>query len=76
MLPRMRAREYSCACLKYIEVSMTVATSGVNIDITILVELKRFIEGQCMLGCALLRGEIHTSIFIPWSREMFMVFQS
>ena len=62
--------------VKYIDVSMTVATSGVDIDIIFLVKLRRFIEEQCMLGCALLRGEVHTSIFILWSKETLVVFLS
>ena len=60
---RMRAttqakgRECAHASLKYFEASVTIVVRGVDIDITLLVNLRRFIEDHCIVrSCAVERG--------------------
>lgn len=63
--PRMRefanfrANERTCACLKYVQDLVTIAMGGVNIDVCILVNLKRFIEENCIMGLSLVERVEH-----------------
>jgi hypothetical protein len=43
--------------LKYFEVFVTIVVAGIDIDITLLVKLRKFIEEECMAElCSMERG--------------------
>lgn len=48
-LARAQAQERTRGCLKYFE-SVTYAVGGVDIDIRLIVNLRRFIEENCIAG--------------------------
>lgn len=48
-LARAQAQERTRGCLKYFK-SMTNAVGGVDIDIRLIVNLRRFIEENCIAG--------------------------
>ena len=48
-LARAQAQEGTRGCLKYFE-SVTNAVGGVDVDIRLLVNLRRFIEENCIAG--------------------------
>jgi hypothetical protein len=43
-LAHSQGQEQICASLKYIEASMTIVVGGMDVDIVLFVELKRFIK--------------------------------
>ena len=59
MAPRMCAlahthgQEWTRACLKYIEASTTIAVGNMDVDIALLMKLRRFIEDECIAGCVM-----------------------
>lgn len=44
----LACKERTCACLKYIKPLVTIAVGGVDIDVGLLVNLKRFLEENCI----------------------------
>jgi hypothetical protein len=78
MPPRMRALAYlhakkqTCACLKYFEALVTISVGGVDIDVGLLVNLKRFLEENC-IACLCLVEEmtLDAQAFLNGCQEEF-----
>lgn len=47
-LAQSQGQERNHVCLKYIEASVMIAVGGMDVDIALLVKLKRIIEEQCI----------------------------
>jgi len=47
-LARSQAQEGSHACVKYFDVSVTIVVGGKDIDITLLENIRKFIEEECI----------------------------
>lgn len=47
-LARSQAQERSHACVKYFEVSFTIAVGGTDIAMTLLENIRKFIEEECI----------------------------
>ena len=52
-LAHLHAKERTHACLKYIKALVTIVVGGVDIDVGLLVNLKRFLEENCIASLCL-----------------------
>lgn len=54
------AQECTHAVLKYVEASITIAIGGIDIDVTLLVKMRRFAKEYNFVGlCYVEGGEVH-----------------
>ena len=76
MAPHMHAlacsqgQEKTHFSLKYFEVRVTIAAGGMDIDVSLLVKLRRFIEEECLVGLYSVElGGALTHNHFKWSRR-------